>query len=322
MSANAELSSRERRVVDVETADRGGTDEAQRRDAASSDTAARGRLVNAMSVDVEDYFQVSAFADRVDRAAWDDHPCRVEGNVDRILALFADNRVSATFFTLGWVAERYPAMVRRIVEAGHELASHGLEHVQVFRQTPEVFRADVREAKKRLEDIGGAEVVGYRAASFSIDRRAHWAFEILAEEGHRYSSSIYPIRHDHYGVPDAPRFRFRPEGAGDLTELPVSTMRLFGHNLPSGGGGYFRLLPYRLSRWSLRRINRGEGEPCIFYFHPWEIDPDQPRFTQIPFKTRVRHYIGLGRMELRLKRLVRDLAWDRIDRVFEIRAPR
>jgi polysaccharide deacetylase family protein (PEP-CTERM system associated) len=273
-------------------------------------------ITNAMSIDVEDYFQVSAFAGHIGRADWDRLPCRVEGNVERILSILDAGRCSATWFTLGWIAERYPAMVRRIVEAGHELASHGYDHQRVTELSPFSFREDVSRAKKLLEDISGAEVKGYRAPSFSIGSANLWALDTLREAGYRYSSSIYPIRHDHYGMPDAPRFAFRPHGNDGVLELPLTTFRFLDRNLPSGGGGYFRLLPYSVSRWCMRRVNAADRQPCIFYFHPWEIDPDQPRQRGIGLKTRFRHYVNLGSMEARVRQLVRDFRWDRIDRVF------
>lgn len=273
-------------------------------------------ITGAMTVDVEDYFQVAAFAERVRREDWDSYPCRVERNVDRILGMFADNGVSATFFTLGWVAERYPGVVRRIVDEGHELASHGYEHIKVHSQAPDAFRHDIRWTKAILEDIGGQRVKGYRAASFSIDQRSLWAFDVLAEEGYDYSSSVYPIRHDHYGMPEASRFTFRPSERHALVELPISTLQLFNRNLPSGGGGYFRLLPYGVSRWALRRIAEQDRRPAIFYFHPWEVDPGQPRFDGISLRSRFRHYVNLGAMEGRLRALLRDFRWDRMDRVF------
>jgi polysaccharide deacetylase family protein (PEP-CTERM system associated) len=273
-------------------------------------------ITNAMTIDVEDYFQVSAFAGHIDRADWDRVPCRVERNVDVILSILDSAHCSATWFTLGWIAERYPAVVRRIVDAGHELASHGFDHQRVTDLTPARFRDDVGRAKRVLEDISGAEVKGYRAPSFSIGSANLWALDTLREAGYRYSSSIYPIRHDHYGMPDAPRFAFHPRGTDGLLELPVTTLRFFDHNLPSGGGGYFRLLPYSVSRWCMRRVNATDGQPCIFYFHPWEIDPGQPRQRGIGLKTRFRHYVNLGSMEARVRQLVRDFRWDRIDRVF------
>jgi polysaccharide deacetylase family protein (PEP-CTERM system associated) len=276
--------------------------------------------VNALSIDIEDWFQVQAFADRFGHDRWDSLPSRVEANTDRVLAVFADAHVRGTFFTLGWVAERFPRLVRRIVAGGHELASHGMAHVRVDRQTPAEFRADAARAKALLEDVGGVAVAGYRAASFSIGARTPWAHAILAETGYRYSSSIYPIRHDIYGMPEAPRFAFRPDGAGPLLELPITTVEAAGRTWPCGGGGYFRLLPYALSRWAMRRVNGRDGQPCIFYFHPWEVDPGQPRQTDLRLRTRVRHYTNLERMEARLRRLLRDFAWDRVDRVFGVGA--
>jgi polysaccharide deacetylase family protein (PEP-CTERM system associated) len=278
------------------------------------------RTINAMTVDVEDYFQVWAFSHQVRRRDWEGFPYRVERNVEAILQMFADHEIYATFFTLGWIAERFPQLIRKIVAAGHELASHGYEHVRVHEQKTEEFRDDVLQTKLLLEDLGGVPVNGYRAASFSIDSKTPWAFETLAEVGYRYSSSIYPIRHDIYGMPDAPRFAFRPPGQETLIELPVSTFTLFGQKLPCGGGGYFRLLPYRVSRWAMRRVIHLDGQPCIFYFHPWEIDPDQPRFDNISFKARFRHYTNLGRMEARLRAVLADFSWDRMDKVFRIDA--
>lgn len=271
-----------------------------------------------MSVDVEDWFQVQAFADRIQRPEWDSFAPRVERNTEAALALFAEAGAKATFFTLGWVAERFPQLIRRIVAEGHELASHGWAHVRVDSQTPEAFREDVRRTKRLLEDVGGAEVAGYRAATFSIGPRENWAFAILAEEGYAYSSSIYPIRHDYYGMPEAPRFPFRPAGSDGVLEIPMTTVRLGGRNLPCSGGGYFRLLPYAVSRWQMRRVNRVDGQPCIFYFHPWELDPEQPRQRGVGLKTTVRHYTNLGRMEGRLRRLLREFSWTRMDRAFAV----
>jgi polysaccharide deacetylase family protein (PEP-CTERM system associated) len=275
----------------------------------------RTQRPNAMTVDVEDYFQVQAFAHRVDRAAWDDFPRRVEANVDRILDQFARAGVHATFFTLGWIAERHPAMVRRIVASGHELASHGWDHTRADTQSPATFRADVRRARGTLEEIGGVAVAGYRAATFSIGRRNQWAFEILREEGHRYSSSVNPIAHDLYGMPDAPRAPFQPVG-DEFWEFPMTTVRAFGRNWPCSGGGYFRLLPGTLYRRGLRRVNRTEGRPGIFYFHPWEIDPGQPRIAGVGWKSRLRHYTNLSRMAADLDGILKAFAWDRMDRVY------
>lgn len=271
-------------------------------------------LPNAMSVDVEDYFQVYAFAHCIPRADWDTIPSRVEPCVDRILERFAAAGTHATFFTLGWIAERHPSMVRRIVAAGHELASHGYDHTRADAQDPTAFRADVRRTRFILEDIGGAPVTGYRAATFSIGARNQWAFDVLASEGYRYSSSINPIRHDNYGMPDAPRIPFRP-GDGALWEIPMTTVRVGSRNLPCSGGGYFRLLPYELFRFGLGRANRA-GRRGIFYFHPWEIDAAQPRIGNCGWKSRLRHYTNLGRMEAKLDRLLHDFSWDRMDQVF------
>jgi polysaccharide deacetylase family protein (PEP-CTERM system associated) len=233
--------------------------------------------------------------------------------------LAAAGDVKATFFTLGWIAERYPQLVRRIVEGGHELASHGYGHERASDLTPAAFSSDVVHAKALLEDLAGVPVQGYRAPSFSIGTGNLWAFDALAQAGYRYSSSIYPIRHDHYGMPDSPRFAYRV-GAG-LLEIPVTTVRLFDRNRPCSGGGYFRLLPYALSRWMLRRVNRLDREPAVFYFHPWEIDVDQPRIAGIDAKTRFRHYVNIGRTERRLRLLLQDFRWGRMDQIFLAGAP-
>jgi polysaccharide deacetylase family protein (PEP-CTERM system associated) len=271
---------------------------------------------NAMSIDVEDYFQVSAFAPHIRREDWDSLPCRVERNVDVILALLDEADAKATFFTLGWIAERYPQVVRRIVDDGHELASHGYGHQRASDLTPEQFRDDITRAKQLLEDLGGVVIRGYRAPSFSISRRNWWAVEELENAGYVYSSSIYPVRHDHYGMPDAPRFAHRPNGENGLLELPPTTLPLLGRNFPAAGGGWFRLLPYSMSRWMLRRVNEQEQAPCMFYFHPWEIDPGQPRQAGLTARTRFRHYVNLQRMPGRLRNLLNDFEWGRVDRVF------
>jgi polysaccharide deacetylase family protein (PEP-CTERM system associated) len=271
-------------------------------------------IVNALTIDVEDYFQVSAFATHIARDEWNTLPCRVERNVDAILLLLAEADVKATFFCLGWIAERYPALIRRLSDEGHEVASHGFAHRRATEQTSSQFQADIQLSKALLEDITGRPVQGYRAPSFSVGTDNPWAFDCIARAGYRYSSSIYPIRHDHYGVPDAPRFMH--DSRPGLVELPIATVRLFDANWPAGGGGYFRLLPYRLSRWSLRRINRIDRQPAMFYFHPWELDPEQPRIPGLGARTRFRHYVNLGRMAPRLRRLLADFKWDRVDRVF------
>lgn len=275
-------------------------------------------MKNALTVDVEDYFQVSAMAPHIERASWDTQPCRVERNVQRLLALFAEHDAKATFFTLGWIAERYPQLVRDIVAQGHELASHGYGHLRASDQSREEFTDDVQRAKALLEDIGGRPVRGYRAPSFSIGHANLWAFDVLLEAGYQYSSSVYPVQHDHYGMPDAPRFPY-PVRPG-LTEVPITTTQLFGRNLPAGGGGYFRLAPYPLSRWAMRRVNTLDGSPAIFYMHPWEIDPGQPRVPGTSLKTRFRHYVNLSRTEGRLKRLLEDFRWGRMDEVFGLQA--
>lgn len=271
---------------------------------------------NAISVDVEDYYQVFAFAKRIKRQDWPGYVGRVERNTNAILEMFADFGVQGTFFTLGWIAERYPQLVRRIAAEGHEIASHGFAHVKVWDQDRDEFREDIGRTKGILEDLSGTAVRGYRAASFSISKDTLWAFDILAEEGYRYSSSIYPIRHDHYGMPDAPRFQFRPRDGRDFREIPVSTATLMGQRVPCGGGGYFRLLPYGLSKWAMKRVNDRDRQPCMFYFHPWEIDPEQPRIDGVSFKARFRHYTNLGQMEQRLRVMLADFAWGRVDRVF------
>ena len=271
-------------------------------------------ITNALTIDVEDYFQVSAFAPYIARADWDRRECRVERNVDRILAMLDEHDIEATFFTLGWIAQRYPQLVRRIADEGHEVASHGYGHERASDLGREAFRADVERAKQVLEDLCGTEVAGYRAPSFSIGPGNLWALDCLARVGYRYSSSIYPIRHDHYGMPDAPRFAH--QAAGGLVEIPITTLRLFNRNFPSSGGGYFRLLPYALSRWMLRQVNAVDGEPAVFYFHPWEIDTAQPRIAGIDRKTRFRHYLNIHRMESRLQSLLGDFKWGRMDRLF------
>ena len=271
-------------------------------------------ITNALTIDVEDYFQVSAFAPYIARSEWDHRECRVERNVHRILEMLAEREVRATFFTLGWIAERYPRLVRDIVAGGHELASHGHGHQRASELDREAFRQDVVRAKQLLEDTGGVAVKGYRAPSFSIGKGNLWALETLLRSGHRYSSSIYPIAHDHYGMPDAPRFAHHTDLG--LLEVPVTTLRMFNRNLPSSGGGYFRLLPYGLTRWMIRRVNQAEGESAIFYFHPWEIDPAQPRIAGIDARTRFRHYVNIDRNESKLARLLRDFRWGRMDDIF------
>ena len=263
---------------------------------------------------------MSAFAPYIRRDDWDRRECRVERNVERILDLLHRHQTKATFFTLGWVAERYPMLVRRIVDQGHELASHGYGHQRASDLSEAEFFDDVQRSKNILEDLGGQAVLGYRAPSFSIGADNLWALDTLLKAGYRYSSSVYPVRHDHYGMPDAPRFAH--EVRPGLMELPPTTLRLFDRNLPSSGGGFFRLLPYSISRWMLQRVNVRDAQSAIFYFHPWEIDAQQPRVPGIDARTRFRHYVNIGRNERKLDRLLRDFSWDRMDRVFLNRHPR
>jgi polysaccharide deacetylase family protein (PEP-CTERM system associated) len=267
-------------------------------------------------VDVEDYFQVEAFKDAVDRASWDTRPSRVVGNTERVLAVLASANVRATFFILGWVAERFPSLVQQIHSDGHEVASHGYAHQSALSQTIREFRDDVRRAKAILEDCSGVRIRGYRAPTFSISKANWWAYEVLADEGYAYSSSIYPVSHDLYGMPDAPRTPFRPLSDRNIWEIPVATLRLLGKNRPCGGGGYFRLLPYSLSRWSIMRANTHDGLPCVFYCHPWEFDPEQPRMSSISMKSRFRHYLNIDKTERRAARLLGDFAWARMDELF------
>ncbi len=271
---------------------------------------------NALTVDVEEYFHVSAFASRIARDAWDWLPGRIERDVDLILGILDDHHAHATFFILGWIAERYPHVVRHILEQDHEVASHGHAHERATSQSRAQFLRDVTRSKRALEDITGVTVKGYRAPSFSIGRDNLWALDSLREAGYRYSSSIYPIQHDHYGMPDAPRFAFYPEGPDGVLELPITTVSFLDRNMPAGGGGYFRLLPYNVSRWCLQRVNDVDRQPCVFYFHPWELDPGQPRVRGISVRTRFRHYLNIGSMERRIRALCTDFEWDRMDRVF------
>jgi polysaccharide deacetylase family protein (PEP-CTERM system associated) len=272
-------------------------------------------VTNAMTVDVEDYFQVAAFENCIRREDWPRWPVRVERNTQRVLELFGRHGVKATFFVLGWVAERFPALVREIHAAGHEIASHGFGHERLTNLSRAQFRVSITRTKQLLEDLAGTPVYGYRAPSYSIGPTTLWAHEELRDAGYRYSSSIVPIHHDLYGMPDAPRFAFYVEGSG-LLEIPVTTARRYGRNLPCGGGGYFRLLPYALFRRGLRRVNEREQRSGVFYFHPWEVDPEQPRVPGVTLKNRVRHYLNLARTLPRLERLVRDFRFDRMDRVF------
>ena len=270
-------------------------------------------LVNGLSVDVEDWFQVGAFEGVIDRDSWTSLDNRVERNCDRILEMFAAADVNATFFTLGWVAQRHGNLMRRIVDAGHELASHGWDHERVFRLDRDSFAADLERSRKVLEDASGQRITGYRAPSFSIDQRTPWAYMALAEQGYAYSSSVAPISHDHYGWPEAPRFAFKPLPWSDLIEIPVTTAHFGGRRLAAGGGGFFRVLPYAFSRWAIRQVNQQDQRPAVFYFHPWEIDPQQPRVTGASLRSKVRHYTNLGVMAQKLEQLLGEFAWGRMD---------
>ena len=270
-------------------------------------------LVNGLSIDVEDWFQVGAFEEVIDRDDWDGLTDRVERNVDAILEMLDHAEVKATFFALGWVARRHGSLMRRIAENGHELASHGWDHARVYTMDRARFGDDIRRAKQEIEDASGFAVSGYRAPSFSIDSRTPWAYLELAEQGYAYSSSVAPVAHDHYGWPDAPRFAFKPLPWASLVEIPVTTAEFAGKRLAAGGGGFFRVLPYAFSRWAIRQVNRRDGRPAIFYFHPWEIDPGQPRVEGAPLKSRLRHYSKLEAMEEKLRQLVHEFAWGRMD---------
>ena len=272
-----------------------------------------GAIVNGLSVDVEDWFQVGAFESVIERDDWNSLADRVERNVREILEMFAAADVKATFFTLGWVAKRHGGLMREIVASGHELASHGWDHGRVYRMDRRAFGEDISRARKVLEDAAGVPIVGYRAPSFSIDRRTPWAFMELAEQGYLYSSSVAPVSHDHYGWAEAPRFAFHPIPGVPLVEIPVTTAIFAGKRLAAGGGGFFRVIPYSFTRWAIRQVNRTNARPAIFYFHPWEIDPGQPRVAGAPLKSRLRHYTNLDRMAAKLRQLVGEFAWGRMD---------
>ena len=273
----------------------------------------QNRVVNGLSVDVEDWFQVGAFEDVIERDSWEGLSDRVDRNVHAILDLFDEADVSATFFTLGWVAKRHGPLMREVAQRGHEIASHGWDHARVFTLTREQFGEDIRKARQELEDATGEQVVGYRAPSFSIDQRTPWAYAELSQQGYVYSSSVAPIHHDHYGWPEAPRFAFKPMAWSDLIEVPVTTAIFAGRRMAAGGGGFFRVLPYGFSRWAIRQVNRRDERPAIFYFHPWEIDPGQPRVAGAPLKSRLRHYTNLEKMAPKLRSLIKEFEWGRMD---------
>ena len=288
-------------------------------DRAAAEPAAQASpaVLNAMSVDVEDYFHVSVFDGIVPRGRWADMESRVCANTRRLLDIFDEFGVASTFFVLGWVAERHPELVQEIANRGHEIASHGYAHRLVYDQTPAAFREDVHRAKALLEDAGGCRVGGYRAPSYSVTPRSLWALDVLIEEGHWYDASIFPIRHDRYGIPVSPRAPFQIERTpGTLIEVPGSTVRMGPLNLPIAGGGYFRILPYQWTRWGIERLNAGEGEPAVFYLHPWEIDPDQPRL-QAGWLGRFRHYRNLDRTETRLRALLGDFEFGTVEMVIK-----
>jgi polysaccharide deacetylase family protein (PEP-CTERM system associated) len=311
-------------------------------------------IINILSIDLEDYFQVHAFSNIIKYADWGNYECRVERNVDCILEIMSQTlgrspftphgSVKGTFFILGWIAERYPRLVRRIQKEGHEIACHGYAHQLIYHQFKEEFRNDIRRAKAILEDITGSEVIGYRAPSYSITKKSQWAFEILSEEGFKYDSSIFPIRHDFYGMPGAPRFPFivslngnnhvefslfsfglgtaAPNGCNtavhhSIIEFPISTFQLMGMNIPISGGGYFRLFPYPMIKKGLESINGNEGKPFIFYIHPWEIDPHQPRINNLSFRSKFRHYINLSKTETKFKKLLGDFQFSTVRHVIE-----
>ena len=277
------------------------------------------KIINAMTVDVEDYFHVSAFENSINKSDWTNMPLRVERNTYRLLELFEKHGVKSTFFTLGWVAERCPNLIKSIVEQGHELASHGFAHQRITEMTQIDFVTDIKKSKDILEQLSGTEVVGYRAPSFSINDSNTWVYEKLIELGFEYSSSTYPIQHDLYGVPDWPRFMYeRSESfeGKNILEIPIPTLRKNNTNTGIGGGGYFRLYPYWLSKRRIDKFHKEEKQPYSFYFHPWEIDPDQPRVKEAPLKSKFRHYINLSRMEGKLEKLLKDYKWDTMKSVY------
>lgn len=275
-----------------------------------------------MSVDVEDWFQVWALRDVIKRDDWGVYSLRVEDNTKRLLDLFDQYQATATFFTLGWIAERCSGLIKEIHQRGHEIASHGYDHTKVFDQSEEEFKSDITKTKTILEDLIGANISGYRAAGFSIDARTPWAHHLLAQTGHLYSSSIHPIVHDHYNYPDAPRFAFCPIEGSHFKEIPVSTVERFGRRFSCAGGGWFRLLPYQWTNSLLTKLISQENQPAVFYMHPWEIDPDQPRVDGLTIKSEIRHYTNLDVMKNKLARLLHQWHWRRYDEVFQVTAER
>ncbi len=276
-------------------------------------------IINAMTVDVEDYFHVSAFEDTIKESDWHNLPLRVERNTYRLLELFEKYNVKSTFFTLGWVAQRCPNLIKAIVDQGHELASHGFSHQRATEMTKEEFFADVEQSKNILEELSGKEVIGYRAPSFSINDTNTWIYDVLIELGFLYSSSTYPINHDLYGVPNWPRFPYQRDESTEsnkLIEIPIPTIRKNNVNTGIGGGGYFRLYPYWLSKKRIDKFHQQEQKPYSFYFHPWEIDPEQPKVKEASLKSKFRHYVNLSKMEGKLEQLLKDYQWDTMKSVY------
>jgi len=273
------------------------------------------KIANALTIDVEDYFHVAALSEAIRVDDWPSMEYRAEANTDRLLALFDARQVKGTFFVLGWVAEKSPALIRRIADAGHEVACHGFSHQLVYNQTPEVFREETLKSKALLEDQIQKPVNGYRAASYSITKQSRWALDILAEAGFTWDSSIFPVRHDRYGMPGTPRWphRLTTDKGAELVEFPLTTLKLGGYTLPIAGGGYFRLYPYWFSQWGLGQINR-QNEPFIFYLHPWEVDPDQPRID-VKWFSRFRHYNNLDKCEHRLDKLLQRFSFTTVEQV-------
>jgi len=274
-------------------------------------------MLNAISVDVEEYFHVEAFADSIDPKSWGDYESRVERSVDRILQLFQRYETRSTFFILGWIAERRPELVRRIADAGHEIGCHGFSHQRIHRQTPDLFRQDIRRARTVLAELARRPVSCYRAPSFSVTESTRWALDALAEEGFTIDSSIFPVRHDLYGMPGGKRFPYweNTPGGKRIFEFPPSTIRLVNNNWAVGGGGYLRLLPYPLTFWAIRHLNNIENQPAMVYFHPWELDPSQPRVSSIPLRSRLRHYVSLNTTENKIERLLNNFRFDSISEV-------
>jgi len=292
-------------------------------------------MLNALSIDLEDYFQVEAFASRINYNEWDNYPCRIKQNTKKILNILDDYQIKATFFCLGWIAKRYPSLIKNIAQRGHEVASHGYAHKPIYKQSPKEFKEDIKRTKNILEDITGKPVFGYRAPTYSITQKTLWALEILAEEGYKYDSSIFPIRHDLYGIPNAPRFPFVVTFQHShvtrfniqtcklanlptcqlLREFPLTTLRILNINIPIAGGGYFRLFPYAFIKNALKYINIKEKKPFVFYLHPWELDPNQPRINHIPWRSRFRHYVNLGKTEKKFKKLLSDFRFTTVLKV-------